>query len=121
MCAYTKDTYRFTDLFLPYVCPHTSRRVEEAREQAREQARRHQEGGCAMSMKVWASKSALIAEVADVPENWLAEFAANQPGDIRKFAAAQNGRLLYRTAAVLQAVEEGRYFRAKSAPPTLRD
>ena len=64
-------------------------------------------------MKVWASKVALMSEVADVPENWLAEFAANQPGDIRKFATARNGRLLYRTAAVLQAIDEGRYFRTR--------
>lgn len=64
-------------------------------------------------MKVWASKSAIMSEVADVPENWLAEFAAAQPDDVRKFAAAQNGRLLYRTAAVLQAIDERRYFREK--------
>lgn len=58
-------------------------------------------------MKVWASKDAIRDEVADVPEPWLRGFAIRHPKDCRKFAAARNGAMLYRVAAVIQAIEEG--------------
>lgn len=60
-----------------------------------------------MTRKEWASKDALIAEVADVPENWLRGFAIRHPLDCRKFAAKRNGSMMYRVAAVLAAIEDG--------------
>lgn len=60
-----------------------------------------------MTRKEWASKDALIAEVADVPENWLRGFAIRHPLDCRKFAAKRNGSMMYRVAAVLAALEDG--------------
>lgn len=64
-------------------------------------------------MKIWASKKSIREEVADVPGNWLDEFAANRPNDIRKFGDAQNSTLLYRVAAVVKAVEAGMFFRRR--------
>lgn len=63
----------------------------------------------------WASKKSLTASVADVPDNWLVRFAAAQPNDIRKFGSARNSTLLYRSEAVLAAIEDGRYFRTEAA------
>ena len=60
-----------------------------------------------MTRKEWASKDALIAEVADVPENWLRGFAIRHPLDCRKFAAKRNGSMMYRVEAVLRAIEDG--------------
>lgn len=60
-----------------------------------------------MTRKEWASKAALIAEVADVPENWLRGFAVRHPLDCRKFAASRNGSMMYRVASVLRAIEDG--------------
>lgn len=57
--------------------------------------------------KEWASKDAIRAEVADVPENWLRVFAVAHPNDCRKFAASRNGSMLYRVDAVLAAIESG--------------
>lgn len=57
--------------------------------------------------KDWASKDAIRAEVADVPENWLRAFAIAHPADCRKFAASRNGSMLYRVDAVLMAIENG--------------
>ena len=57
--------------------------------------------------KDWASKDAIMSEVADVPENWLRAFAIRHPKDCRKFAATRNGSLLYRVEAVLAAIENG--------------
>jgi len=62
-------------------------------------------------VKVWASKKSIREEVADVPEGWLDRFAASQPADIRKFGDAKNSTLNYRVAAVLEAIEDGKYFR----------
>lgn len=58
----------------------------------------------------WVSKKGCREKVAEVPENWLIKFAANQPNDIRKFGDARNSTLLFRTSAVLAAVEAGMYF-----------
>lgn len=57
--------------------------------------------------KDWASKDAIMSEVADVPENWLRAFAIRHPKDCRKFAASRNGSMLYRVEAVLAAIEIG--------------
>ena len=62
-------------------------------------------------MKVWATRDSILDDVADLPRNWLAEFAARQPNDVRKFADKKSGMLVYRVQAVLEAVESGRYFR----------
>lgn len=58
-------------------------------------------------MKIWASAAAVRAEIADVPENWLIRFAAARPNDIRKFGESANSKLLFRSAAVLDAIECG--------------
>lgn len=65
-------------------------------------------------MKVWASRRSIRAEIADVPEGWLDRFAVNQPDDVRKFGDARNSTLVFRSSAVVAAIEEGRYFRAFS-------
>ena len=61
-------------------------------------------------VKVWASKRSIRESIADVPECWLERFAVAQPQDLRKFGIARNATLLYRTSAVLDAVEQGLYF-----------
>ncbi|MBR2488052.1 MAG: hypothetical protein IKB52_02925 [Kiritimatiellae bacterium] len=48
-----------------------------------------------------------MAEVADVPENWLRAFAVRHPADCQKFASTRNGAMMYRVDAVLQAIEDG--------------
>ena len=60
-----------------------------------------------MTRKEWASKDAIMQEVADVPENWLRAFAVRHPGDCRKFATTRNGAMMYRVDAVLAAIEKG--------------
>jgi len=62
-------------------------------------------------VKVWASRESILSEVADLPRNWLAEFAARQPDDVRKFADKRSGMLVFRVPAVLEAVEAKKYFR----------
>lgn len=57
--------------------------------------------------KEWASKDAIMSEVADVPENWLRAFAVRHPLDCRKFATTRNGSMMFRVEAVLQAIESG--------------
>ena len=57
--------------------------------------------------KEWASKDAIVSEVADVPENWLRAFAVRHPLDCRKFATTRNGSMMFRVEAVLQAIESG--------------
>jgi hypothetical protein len=64
------------------------------------------------AMIEWVSKKGCREKVAEVPDNWLVRFAANQPNDIRKFGDARNSTLLFRTAAVLAAVEDGKYFQS---------
>lgn len=60
-----------------------------------------------MVRKEWASKDAIMQEVADVPENWLRGFALRHPMDCRKFARSRNGSMMYRVEAVLKAIEDG--------------
>ena len=66
-------------------------------------------------MIAWGKKSDIRQQVANVPENWLDTFAVKQPNDIRKFGSAQNSTLLYRSAAILEAVEQQLYFRNDDA------
>ena len=54
---------------------------------------------------VWASSRAIRERIADVPENWLIGFVVRHPASVRKFAHARNGKLLYRVADVLDAIE----------------
>lgn len=63
-------------------------------------------------MKVWASRRSIRAEIADVPEGWLDRFAVAQPDDVRKFGDARNSTMVFRSTAVVAAIEDGRYFRA---------
>jgi len=60
-----------------------------------------------MTRKEWASKDAIMQEVADVPENWLRGFAVRHPTDCRKFSKTRNGSMMYRVEAVLKAIEDG--------------
>ena len=53
-----------------------------------------------MTRKEWASKDAIMQEVADVPENWLRGFAVRHPMDCRKFSKTRNGSMMYRVEAV---------------------
>lgn len=62
-------------------------------------------------MKVWATKKSIRAEIADVPEGWLERFAIARPDDIRKFGDSRNSTLDFRVSAVLEAIENGDYFR----------
>lgn len=64
-------------------------------------------------MIVWADKAALYREVAAAPENWLVRFAHEQPNDVRKLTEAPNGKLLYRSAAILDAIEQSKYIRER--------
>ena len=57
--------------------------------------------------KEWATRDAILAEVADVPDNWLRGFMIRHPQDCRKFAAARGGKMLFRVEAVLAAIESG--------------
>lgn len=62
-------------------------------------------------MKVWATMDGIIAEIAEVPENWIKSFCIKHPNDFRKFGDAKNSRTIYRVDAVLQAIENGESFR----------
>lgn len=66
-------------------------------------------------MIAWGKKGDIRQQVANVPENWLDTFAVKQPNDIRKFGSAQNSTLLYRSSAILEAVEQQLYFRNDDA------
>lgn len=72
-------------------------------------------------MHVWATEKTIRREIAEAPEKWFDEFAAKQPDDIRKFGTATNSTMTYRVPAVLQAIEEGRYFRKKTAQEVVAD
>ena len=55
---------------------------------------------------VWASVRAIRERIADVPVHWLGAFVTKHPESVRKFAHARNGKLLFRVADVLEAIEE---------------
>jgi len=58
-------------------------------------------------MIAWGRAEDIQREVAHVPENWLRMFMLRHPGDVRKFGNSRNSTLLFRTDAVLAAVEAG--------------
>lgn len=58
-------------------------------------------------MIVWGRAVDIQREVAHVPENWLRTFMVRHPADVRKFGSSRNSTLLYRSDAVLAAVEAG--------------
>lgn len=58
-------------------------------------------------MIAWGRAEDIQREVAHVPENWLRTFVLRHPADIRKFGTSRNSTLLFRSAAVLAAVEAG--------------
>ena len=58
-------------------------------------------------MIVWGRVEDIKREVANVPENWLRTFMVKHPADIRKFGTSRNSTLLFRSDAVLAAVEAG--------------
>lgn len=62
-------------------------------------------------MIVWARKDDVQTMVANVPDKWLLHFAAANPQHVRKFGDSRNSTLLYRSAAVLDAVEQGVIFK----------
>lgn len=57
-------------------------------------------------MIAWARAERIQAEVADVTDEWLARFKATHLGDVRKLGPNRNARLLYRSEAVLAALDE---------------
>ena len=58
-------------------------------------------------MIVWGRADDIQREVAHVPEHWLSAFMVRHPGDVRKFGTSRNSTLLFRSDAVLAAVEAG--------------
>jgi hypothetical protein len=58
-------------------------------------------------MIAWGRAGDIQREVANVPDNWLRTFCVRHPGDVRKFGTSRNSTLLYRSEAVLAAVEAG--------------
>lgn len=63
-------------------------------------------------MIVWGRAEDIRAQVANVPTNWLYRFAAKRPNDVRKLGEAQGSTLLFRAAAVLEAIESNECVRA---------
>ena len=74
-------------------------------------------------MIVWGRAADIKREVANVPDNWLIRFAVSHPDDIRKLGDARCSTLLYRTEAVLTAIETGECKRKYNygAEPTADD
>lgn len=66
-------------------------------------------------MKVWASKKAIRAEVADVPWNWIDKWCLAHPMDVRRMGEAENATLMLRVEAVVKSLEEGEIFAAPSS------
>lgn len=58
-------------------------------------------------MIAWGRMEDIQRDVAHVPENWLRTFMVRHPGDVRKFGTSRNSTLLFRSEAVLAAVEAG--------------
>ena len=67
-------------------------------------------------MIAWGRAEDIQREVAHVPENWLRMFMLRHPGDFRKFGNSRNSTLLFRTDAVLAAVEAGETSEEFSKP-----
>lgn len=67
-------------------------------------------------MIAWGRAEDIQREVAHVPENWLRTFVLRHPADIRKFGTSRNSTLLFRSEAVLAAVEAGETSEEFSKP-----
>lgn len=63
-------------------------------------------------MIAWGRMPDIQREVAHVPQKWLAGFAIAHPGDVRKLGSWDNAAVLFRSTAVLAAVEAGEYYTA---------
>jgi len=72
-------------------------------------------------MKVWATKKAIRAQVADAPEKWLDQFCVHHPGDIRKYGTGRTSMLVLRVDAVLDAIECGETYESPEGPSTPKD
>lgn len=66
-------------------------------------------------MIAWGRMRDIQEQVANVPDKWLVAFAAVHGSDVRKFGPSRNSTLLYRSAAVLAAVEAGEIYGAQDA------
>ena len=55
-------------------------------------------------MIAWARLDTIQKEVAEVPRDWLYQFAAKHPESIRKFGASRNSTLLFNVEDVLKAI-----------------
>ena len=64
-------------------------------------------------MIAWGRMRDIQEQVANVPDKWLVAFATVHGSDIRKFGKSRNSTLLYRSAAVLAAVENGETYERK--------
>lgn len=73
-------------------------------------------------MIAWGRMPDIQREVAHVPQKWLAGFAIAHPGDVRKLGSWDNAAVLFRSTAVLAAIEAGEFYTApgdaKSTPST---
>ena len=58
-------------------------------------------------MIAWGRMDDIQRDVAHVPENWLRTFSVRHPDDVRKFGTSRNSTLLFRSSAILAAVEAG--------------
>lgn len=58
-------------------------------------------------MIAWGRRDDIQREVANVPDGWLTMFGIRHPSDIRKLGTSRNSTLLFRTEAILAAVEAG--------------
>lgn len=58
-------------------------------------------------MIVWGKMKTIQREVVEMPDKWLYDFAASHPEAIRRVRRAHNSPLLFSSAAVLRAVDEG--------------
>lgn len=58
-------------------------------------------------MIIWGRADDIQREVAHVPDNWLVTFRVRHPADVRKFGNSRNSTTLYRSQAILDAVENG--------------
>lgn len=62
-------------------------------------------------MKIWASAKSIREEIADVPHNWLIQFASMYPDRIRKLGDARNSTLLFNVDSVLECINAGAIHR----------
>ena len=58
-------------------------------------------------MIAWGKMKTLQREVAEMPDKWYYRFAIGHPDAIRKVAAARNSPMLFRSASVIEAVNDG--------------